>query len=399
MKILQLCNKAPYPPNDGSSIAITALAEGLADNGVDVHLLAVNTKKHFKPDEKIPNEFKQKTHYQSIYKNTNTTVFGAFANLFSTTSYFVSRFYFKEFEAKLIETLKNTTFDVIQIDGVFMCTYISTIKKYSSATIVLRAHNVEHQIWERHLDNEKNSAKKIYLSVQNSRLKKFELNAFNLVDAIITITDDDKKNISNISNQSNIYTCLTGINLNQYQPVIKALQPLTVFHFASMDWMPNIEAVDWLLKDVWPIVLKQIPNANLVLAGRGMPEKFCKLSSSTLQVITKVNDSKEFYKTYDIMLVPLWSGSGLRIKLVEGMAYGKAIITTSIGAEGINYQKNKDLIIADNADAYADAIISLLNNQTIKEELQQSARNFAEKHFDYKKLASDLIDYYMTLKK
>ncbi len=94
MRILQLCNKAPYPANDGSSIAICNLAEGLANNGVDIHLLAINTKKHFKSDENIPTEFVLKTHYQSVYKDTDTTFFGAISNLFSSESYFVSRFFF-----------------------------------------------------------------------------------------------------------------------------------------------------------------------------------------------------------------------------------------------------------------------------------------------------------------
>jgi hypothetical protein len=95
MRILQLCNKAPYPANDGSSIAITTLAEGLADNGIELHLLPINTKKHFKPEENIPVSFKQKTNYQSVYKNADTNAVGAILNLFSSQSYFVSRFFFK----------------------------------------------------------------------------------------------------------------------------------------------------------------------------------------------------------------------------------------------------------------------------------------------------------------
>ena len=84
MRILQLCNKAPYPANDGSSIAIFTLAEGLVDNGVELHLLTINTKKHFKPDENIPIDFRKKSNYQSVFKDANTTLFGAFINLFSS---------------------------------------------------------------------------------------------------------------------------------------------------------------------------------------------------------------------------------------------------------------------------------------------------------------------------
>lgn len=397
MKILQLCNKAPFPANDGSSIAISTLAEGLADNGIELHLLTINTKKHFKPEENIPDDYKQKTNYQSVYRDADTSIKGAFLNLFSSHSYFVSRFFFKEFEDALIEKLLNNTFDIIQLEGVFMATYIPTIKRYSKAKIVLRSHNVEHQIWERHLANEKKGTKKSYLSLQNSRLKTFEINTFRQVDAIVTITNEDKNTIKTICANKPIYTCFTGINLNTYKQVLEPKQQNTLFHFASMDWMPNIEALEWLLKDVWPDVIKQQPEAKLILAGRGMPEKFKKLCSTNIIIIEDVKDSAVFYSTYDIMLVPLWSGSGLRIKLVEGLAYGKAIITTSIGAEGIPYTSHKDLLIADSKIEFTNSIIALLNNQNQKKQLQLSARTLAEKTFDYKVIASQLISFYNTL--
>ena len=399
MKVLQLCNKAPFPANDGSSIAIANLALGLADNGIELFVLAINTKKHFKADEKINEVTKEKTHYKSVYKNTNPTVSGAFFNLCSKQSYFVSRFYFEEFELALINTLKSHTFDVIQLEGVFMASYMPTIRKHSKAKIVIRDHNIEHQIWERLLLEEKNWLKKTYVSLQNKRLKQFELAAFNQCDAIVPITDVDHKNLKLLFPNQQIETCLTGLNLDDYKMVLKPLQPNTVFHFASMDWLPNIEAVNWLLEKVWKDVLRELPDAKLILAGRGMPDSIKQHASSAITIMEDVESSVEFYKTFDIMLVPLWSGSGLRIKLVEGLAYGKAIITTSIGAEGIPYVASKHLLIADNSTDFKNAIVSLLKSETAKMELQQAARALAEAEFNYKIIAEKLIGFYQRLLK
>ena len=105
MKILQLSNKTPFPSTDGSSIAISNLALGLSEHDVNIHLLTINTKKHFKPDEEVSAIIKNKIHYQSVYKNTNTSIIGAFLNLFTNQSYFSSRFYFKAFEIELIKKL------------------------------------------------------------------------------------------------------------------------------------------------------------------------------------------------------------------------------------------------------------------------------------------------------
>lgn len=397
MRILQLSNKAPYPANDGSSIAIYNLAEGLADNGVELHLLTINTKKHFKADTGVPQAFKDKTHYTSVYQNTDTSLGGAFANLFSKQSYFVSRFFFRAFEEEIVRHLKAHRFDLVQLEGVFLATYIPLIRKHSQAKITIRAHNLEHQIWDRHLANESAFLKKQYLSIQNNRLRRFEIAAFAEADAIVTITDEDKKNIQNLVPQKALYTCLTGINLNTYQQVETPSTANTLFHFASMDWMPNEEAVNWLLEQVWPGVLKALPESKLVLAGKNMPEKFRRLANQNLEVIEHVQSSVDFYRTYDIMLVPLWSGSGLRIKLVEGLAYGKAIITTSIGAEGIPYTNHKNLIVADSASAFTEAIVSLLTDQTQKQNLQREARLLAEQQFDYKRIGAGLLEFYKTL--
>jgi hypothetical protein len=178
MRILQLSNKSPFPPNDGSSIAIANLALGFADNEVDLHLLSINTKKHYKADDKIDDLIKEKTNYQSVYKNTNTSLLGAFLNLFSNQSYFVSRFYFNKYKNILIEKLQSQTYDIIQIEGIFMASYIPTIKKYSEAKIVLRAHNIEHQIWDRLLLQEKSWLKKQYVTLQNKRLTNLNYRCF-----------------------------------------------------------------------------------------------------------------------------------------------------------------------------------------------------------------------------
>lgn len=399
MKVLVLSNKAPFPANDGSSIAIANLALGLADNGIDLHLLTINTKKHFKADEKIDTFIKEKTHYQSVYKDTNPSIIGAFINLFSRHSYFVSRFYFSAFEQALIQVLKTQTFDIVQLEGVFMASYVPIIKKYSKSKITLRAHNVEHQIWDRLLLQEKSFIKKAYLSLQNKRLKNFELLAFAKCDAIVTITDIDKQTIKRLMPLQKIETCLTGLNLINYVPIFSPIKTNTVFHFASMDWMPNVEAVDWLLKHVWNEVMKEVPEAKLILAGRGMPETIKQKGSTSVTVIEEVESSFDFYNTYDIMLVPLWSGSGLRIKLVEGLAYGKAIITTSIGAEGIPYVANEHVMIADNHTEFKDAIVTLLQDQQRKIALQQAARHLAEEEFNYKNVAEKLSSFYSHLLK
>ncbi|MEO6304063.1 MAG: glycosyltransferase family 4 protein [Bacteroidia bacterium] len=398
LKILQISNKAPYPPNDGSSIAIYNMAQGLIDNNVQLHLLTINTKKHFKDDNEVPSDFKVNSNYASVYQNTDTSAVGAIMNLFLSDSYFVSRFYFSDFDNKLIDTLKKNTFDIIQLEGVFMAVYIATIKKYSKARIVLRAHNIEHKIWERHLNNSKKSILNKYLSIQNDRLKKFEEKILNEVDAIVPITDHDKKLFEQMGFKKDIFTCITGVNVDIYQTKQNLpVKPKTIFYFGSMDWLPNQEAVKWFLENCWPTINKAVPDSKFVIAGRGMPQSFKQLNLPNVLTIENVKDGKTFFEQHQIMVVPLLSGSGLRIKIIEGMAHGKPIVSTSIGAEGIYCDPKKDLIIADKPEDFSNAVIELLKNDAKRIELEKNASAFAYKEFDNKKIVSKLVEFYNRL--
>lgn len=398
MRVLQISNKAPYPPNDGSSIAIYNMGVGFIANDVDLHVLTINTKKHFKSDDDIPQDYKTKSHYQSVYENTDVSAIGALLNLFSSDSYFVSRFYFKDFENKLIEKLKANTFDVIQLEGLFVATYINVIKKHSKAKIVLRAHNIEYLIWERHLKNEKSAFKKWYLGLQTKRLKNFELRVLNDLDAIVTITDFDKTVFEKEGFNKPIYTCITGVDVNDYKKKKSEIRkPRTIFHFASMDWMPNIEAAEWFLNNCWKSILKQVPDAKFVMAGRNMPAHLKKLNEANVLVVEDVPDSRTFYNEHEIMLVPLSSGSGLRIKIIEGMAYGKAIVSTSVGAEGINYTNGKNIVIADLPKDFIKAVVDLLKDEIKRNELEKGAQAFAEQEFDNGKVVSGLVNFYKTV--
>lgn len=398
LKILQIANKAPFPPQDGGSIAVYNMAKGIIQNGVELHLTAINTSKHFKPDKEVPAEFKRNSHYQTIPKNTNTSLAGAFLNLFSSQSYFVSRFCFRAMEEALVKKLNETTFDTIQLEGVFMGCYIDILRKHSDAKIVLRAHNVETTIWERHIANEKSGLKKKYLAMQCERLRKFETDVARKVDAIVSITDIDKTYFQKLVPGKPVYTCITGVNTDYYKkPGDRSLKQKTIFYFASMDWMPNQEAVEWFLANCWKKIYSEVKDCKLVIAGKNMPQRFIKLNEPNVQVISNVANSKDFYNAHDILIVPLLSGSGLRIKIIEGMSYGKAIVSTRIGAEGIPVTHGENILLADTPDDFSAAVIDLLRNDNKRHALEEKAQKFAETHFDNKRVVAGLIDFYKSL--
>lgn len=397
MKILLLCNKAPYPPNDGSSIAIYSMAEGLREAGAKITVWALNTKKHFKDDKIVPEHIKHHWNYFTFFADTTPTIFGALKNLFfSHQSYFSERFFIHDFNQKLVEKITQEQFDVIQLEGLFMGNYLPTLRKYSKAPVSYRAHNVEFKIWERLMQNSRNPFKKFYLGIQIRRLKKFEKKVLENVDLLIPITDSDEIKIRHIFNFNNPSIPIpTGLWNEQFKLLPVKNDPFTLFFFGAMDWMPNVEAARWLAEDIFPEIRKKIPGAVCILAGRFMPKTLKKLKNSDgLVVMEEVKNNPDFYENGTIMTVPLLSGSGLKIKMLEGMAWGKCIVTTSIGAEGIHGINGKHYFIADRKEDFIKVILHLYANPELVAKVGANARKFVTEHYDMKILGKRLVDFY-----
>jgi glycosyltransferase involved in cell wall biosynthesis len=397
MKILQVCSKTPYPSKDGGSIAMNILTEGLIANGNQVTVLAINTPKHFIKDEEIDPAYRKKTTYRSVFIDTSIKPFAAFFNLFSNQSYNVSRFYSRPFERILTELLLKERFDIVQLETLWVTPYVETIRKNSKAKIVFRSHNVEYMIWERLASISKNPLKGMYLKLLAGRLKKYEIGMLNAYDGIACITDLDASVFKKAGCTIPIVHIPFGVDLSDYKPVDSDTQFPSVFHIGSMDWMPNEEAIKWLLNTIWPKIHLKYPNLNLYLAGRNMPGWLLELKMKNVVVEGEVKDSLKFINSKSIMVVPLQSGGGMRIKIIEGMALAKTIISTSIGAEGIAYENNLNLLIADTEEAFEQAIVHCVSDKTFSETIGKNARTLIETKYDNRKICKRLFEFYQTL--
>jgi len=388
MKVLQLCHRIPYPANDGGNIAMLAMADALSSQGVRVKMLALNTLKHWVQPETLPEKLISTYNIESVSIDTGIRIKDAFLNLFSSESYNVKRFYSPAFEKKLIEVLKQDSFDVILLESLFMTPYISAIRKYSKAKIVLRSHNVEHVIWERLAENEKNPLKKFYLGLLTKRLRNYEVETLSHIDAVLAITDDDKSFSTNLNSALPVLTTPVGINMEQYPDQSDASTSLSLFHLGSMDWRPNLEGVTWLLDEVWKNIHDKFPALKLFLAGRNFPSEIRDRKDAGVTCEGEVKDAHAFMLGKQIMVVPLKSGGGMRVKIIQGMALGKTIISTSIGAEGIEYTNNKNILIANTPDEFLSAVEKCISDNKFCFQIGKEARKLA-----IEKYSNDMVGY------
>jgi len=371
------------------------MTRGFYNSGLELHLLCLNTRKHHVSVQDLPEIFKNLASFKAVDINTDITTLGAAFNLvFTQQSYNISRFYSKDFERELIKTIESQEFDVIQIEGLHLCLYINTIRKYSKAKISLRAHNLEYLIWERLADAERNPVKRMFLNILTKRLLNFEAKAIKKVDFLIPITEADADFFREMETNAAIFVSPAGLDLEDYIIDRSKKEWPGIFHLGALNWMPNVQGIEWFLKEIWPDLHGAFPKLKFYLAGRSMPDWLKKLDRVGVVPIGEVDSAVDFMNSKSIMLVPLLSGSGMRIKIIEGMALGKTIISTSIGAEGIDYEDETNILIADEPEEFINVIKKCINNPEFANRIGKNARQLAEKEYSNKSLIGKLIGFY-----
>ena len=393
MRILQLTKKFPYPLNDGESIAVTFLAKALRDLGHEVSLLSMNTKKHFCDLGELPKDF---DHYQSIetsYLDNSVNYFNVLSNFFTNKSFHVDRFITVDFRQKLIKILEENQFDMVFIETIILAPYIDVIRKHSKAVVAMRTHNVEHEIWAHIAANSKSLPKKIILNQASARLRKFELGAMNKVDLFVAIANSDLLKFQKFGLTQKSIVVPIGLDETLYEPDNFSYdQPMSMSFIGSLDWMPNVEGLNWFLETAWPHISNLFPSLEFHVAGKKTPSSLMNLKIRHVTFHGEVDNAPEFINGHSVMIVPLLSGSGIRAKIIEGMMLGKVIITTSLGLEGIEATHNANILIADTPEDFVKHVRFCMNNPKRLKEIGQEARDFALNHFSNLAIAQVLVD-------
>jgi glycosyltransferase involved in cell wall biosynthesis len=387
MRILQLCHKPPFPPIDGGCAAMASITNGLITQKINLYTFSITTPKHPFNLSYFPKEIQSKSF--SFFINTNLHFIDALKALIKKKSYNISRFYDKNLSKQLIELIKNENINLVHIDGLYAMCYAKDIKAQTRAKIILRSHNIEHHLWEQKANHEKNILRKVYLKILANQLKQFELKSFKEADGIISISSNDSMFIQKLGFKTKLITVPIGITKKEF----KENSSTKIYHIGAMDWQPNIEGLNWFLTEVWPLVINKIPTAELHLAGKNIQkEKY--LNYKNVTVHGEVKNAIEFAEDKGIMIIPVHQASGIRVKLAEAMMLGKAIVSTSIGASGIENLSNKEILIADKSETFANHIIRLIEDEKLRNQLSYQAHEFALNYFEQEACTQKIIDFY-----
>ncbi|MDP9081938.1 MAG: glycosyltransferase family 4 protein [Bacteroidota bacterium] len=398
MRILILTHRVPFPQNGGYPIVVCNTIRGLVNLGHEVSLVALNAKKNHHENNDDDKDLLSKINYRAYDIDTNVSVLEVAINLFSKTSFNIDRYYDPEFEKLLIRELRLRDYDVIQFEGLLVSLYLDAVRKHSKAKLIYRSHNIENQVWQRLSDQKNDPFKKSYLKLHAKRIKNYELQRLNSFNAIAVFTAQDKATLLEYGTKIPIEILPVGINLDHYKPDFSKTEFPSLFFLGSLDWLPNREGIEWFIENFNKELTDGELRVKFYVAGNDIPERFDDYDvMGKIFIQGEVDDALEFVNSKSIMIVPLMSGGGMRVKIVEGMAMQKCIISTSLGAEGIDYTNGTNIIIANNFDEFYDAIRLCIADEEYCKEIGLNARKLMEERHDVNKVTKKLVDFYESV--
>ncbi len=396
MRILQICHKPPRPSLDGGCRAMDAMTRGLLRAGHSVKVLTAYTEKHPWQPDSIDSEWLKETQAEAVFIDTRLNTIDAFSSLITGDSYNISRFHSPDLERVLTALLKKSVFDLILFESLFTAPYLKTVRLYSDGLAILRAHNVEHRIWQFLADETPQFTRKKYLNWLAEKLEKYEVSVLSDFDGIVGISEEDLTNFRELGCELPMQLVPFGLD-NQEWPEDSSGPANHVFHLGAMDWRPNQQGVRWFVNRVWPLIRQRIPNASLRLAGRNFSSSWDAPENMGIQVLGEIADAWDMMSDSGIMVIPLMSGSGMRIKAIEALAAGRPIVSTPLGVEGIPAEDGKHLMIASTPERFAACVIELLEQHELASKIGSEGRRWAKEHYENDKLISSMVSTFQEV--
>lgn len=391
MKLLFFTSKPIYPSVDGGCFASEKFLSCLLHANVDVQYATLSTNKHPFDISQFPKELSEQINPIDYYVDTDVRAFAAFKSLFNAHSYNIERFYSSEVETLLIELVKAESFDGIVFDSLYTLSYLTGIRSVFKGKITVRTHNVEHRLWE-HYASESSGLKKWYLNRLARDLKRFELKKLAKVNAILSISNDDTADFKKMGIKTEIVNVPVNIAVSSSE--IKTVNN-RIYHLGMMDWEPNRQAVNQLIE--WmPALRERIPNLEFHVAGSKSEEFIQPDEKQGIFVHGFVDCVNDFAQNYGFLVSPIRSASGVRIKFLEAMALGIPIVTTSLGALGIDHTSCNCLCIAETKDAFFNYIEELSTNSVKREEIGRNALNYIDKNHNIDTISQTILEVFET---
>ena len=313
-------------------------------------------------------------------------------NLASSMPYAIRKYKSEAMTRAISDATAKNNFDVVICD--FLAPAVN-LPRDLKTPVVLFQHNVEAEIWRRHFEVQQNPAKRRYLYWQWRKMQRFERDACQRVDSVIAVSEADARMMERDYGVAKVHDIPTGVDIDFFKPSNNAdSRPHSLVFTGSMDWLPNEDAMRFFVDDILPIVKQRIPDVHLTIVGRNPYPSLVELADGdpALTVTGRVDDVRPYMEDAVAFIVPIRIGGGTRLKIYEAMAMEKPVISTTIGAEGLPVHDGAQLLIADDARAFADAVTRILTDTEFAARLGNNAAQLVRQNFGWPGVAATFAD-------
>lgn len=310
------------------------------------------------------------------------------ANLFSPYPFSVTKHYTKSFQMRLKDLLTKEHFDLVHCEWAPYARFLSIVGEVPT---MVMAHNIESQIWSRRARQSRNLAERAFFSLQARKMESFERHALTRVGRVAAVTALDVEQLA-AWGVRHISLVENGVDLDQFVPGKEPPQLDHILFCGSLDWYPNLDALDYLLEEIMPLLIERLPGIKLRIVGKGPPPSLQKRLAGRVNVefVGEVSDVRPYLAKAPAVVVPLRIGGGSRIKILEALAMGKAVVSTSIGAEGLAVSDGVHILLADTPAEFVSRVVELLTSHHLRQRLGENGRRLVVDRYSWDRAANAL---------
>jgi len=384
MKILFISQLLPLPLDAGPKIRAYYVLRYLAEAGHDVTLLCFTRPSDRAKDVEDLRKICKAVEIIPLIRSRVKDVADGLHSLFSETPFLVLRDQCAVMKQKLHQLTKSKSFDAVHSDQLWMSPYV--MGAFEGIRTILDQHNAVFMVPQRLAEYESNWLKKAFLQNEASKLLAFEQATCRAFSHVVWVSEEDRKAVSSVDDGKTVSSIIPIATDPSTYPPVKRSSPFRVTFVGGMHWPPNAEGISWFSQVVWPQVARAVPFSVLTLIGKGAPKKLRTDNLAQIEIAGYVGDLTKYLSETAVFIVPLRSGAGMRVKILDAWSWGLPIVSTSLGAEGINISAGEDLLIADDAPSFADALVRILRDPILASKLSECGRATVEELYDWKKV-------------
>ncbi|MCS6825009.1 MAG: glycosyltransferase [Caldilinea sp.] len=400
MRILFITPQAPYPPRQGATMRNYYFIRGLAHNH------AVDLLTFLAPGDRIADDSPLKTlcgRIAAVDQPVRTALQRVRSTLTTLTPDMGLRLESEAMYRLVRRWLAETHYDVVQIEGIELAQYARPLLERGRAAtrpaLVFDDHNCEYLLQKRNaltdLRHPRRWPAAVYSLVQWQKLRRYEASIVRSADAVIAVSEADRLALLDLGAPTPIVVAPNGIDLDAYRPS-QTVSPLrTIVFTGKMDYRPNIDAVLWFAQNVLPRVLAKAPDARFQIVGMNPHPRLDALRRHpAIEITGAVADTRPYIHRAGAYVIPMRVGGGTRFKVLEALACAAPVVSTTLGVEGVEVRHGQELLLADEPEAFADAVLRLLEDAqqggALRRQLGAQGRRFVEQRYGWEQILPKL---------